>query len=948
MPARALLPLASLLFLLSGALGLGYQLVWIRKATLIVGASQVALATVVASFFLGLALGSLFVGRHLRSRRRSPLFVYGLFEAAIGVFALAFPWLFEAVGAAYGAVYPWVEGRALALFFTRFAILFVFFLLPTFFMGGTLPLLLDGLVDRDRAVGSRTSFLYGLNILGAVGGVLVTGYFAIPMLGMNGTSVVAGLGNLAIAAVALSAFRSLPPLHAPAPRRGPRLRLPVFFVALSLASGFAALGYQVAWVRYFGLLTDPSVHLTAVLLAVYLAALAVGSLLLSGLLARGASPLRVLALVQPLVPVLAFACLDLWGLAQFRYVQLDPQETFRVAPLWSVSGGSVDAIFLAPLAQVALVLFLPVVLLGTGLPALIAAATPSSDDLRASAGGLVFWNTVGSSAGSFAAGYLLIPGLGLGGTFVALGLVSLAVGVGAEWKLQGARAAQGDGAPSGPGGAARLRIRPGLALAALALLFLGAASPQGLTERLVRAYSHALPTGPAQLVELVEGPLTTAYVFRQPPLTYIGSGHTMLAIADDRDLSFQVAQGHLPALFYPAPGAPKRALGIALGSGQSFGALLLHPVEHIDVVDISPEIVDLSLRHFAAYNHGLGRDPRVRLHLDDGRHFVERAEPASYDVVSMEPPPPTAEGVCALYSLEFYRAVDRVLRKDGVLMQWLPLYRITPEDLRGIVKTQAAVFPHTFVVRTGSADFMVMSFKTEGPPRWSLDWLDERLEIFRREHRVRGHRPPGGLHPTGSRMGLLARLLTGPEDVARIEARVIYRDDRQQLSYSSGDRHLLRRYEITGPMARISFTALPLTTFRELQRYFREPIPAAELDDERARTLERYRLALPSRIEALERLHAEAGRPGERVRHALRLAALHDRSLAKGPALDWIGRALAEGVATPADAAATRGVARHGKAVFGDRVRAWIEALPPEGRRSPLVAAMGRELEGSR
>ena len=82
-PHRGILILAGLLFTLSGALGLGYQLVWIRKAALIVGASQIALATVLTSFFLGLGLGSIAVGRYLRSRRWSPLFVYGLFEAAM-------------------------------------------------------------------------------------------------------------------------------------------------------------------------------------------------------------------------------------------------------------------------------------------------------------------------------------------------------------------------------------------------------------------------------------------------------------------------------------------------------------------------------------------------------------------------------------------------------------------------------------------------------------------------------------------------------------------------------------------------------------------------------------------------------------------------------------------------------------------------------------------------
>jgi spermidine synthase len=188
------------------------------------------------------------------------------------------------VGRAYGAIHPLAASSPPTLFLARFALLFLLFLAPTFFMGGTLPLLLDALVGRDRVAGSLTSLLYGLNILGAVAGVLATSYLAIPRLGMNGSSLAFGVGNLLIGAVALAVFRRTRPLH-PAtagPDRAPRI--PAFFVILAAVSGFIAIGYQVAWIRYFGLFQVASVHRTAVLLAVYLLALALGSLVLAPIL----------------------------------------------------------------------------------------------------------------------------------------------------------------------------------------------------------------------------------------------------------------------------------------------------------------------------------------------------------------------------------------------------------------------------------------------------------------------------------------------------------------------------------------------------------------------------------------------------------------------------------------------------------------------------------------
>ena len=287
---------ATALFFFSGALGLGYELGWIKKAALVVGASQIALSTVLTSFFLGIALGGYFVGKRLRSSRRSPLFIYGIFELIIGAFALAFPFLFSLLEQLYGALYPLAAGFGWGLFALRFGLLFALVLVPTFFMGGTLPLLLDGLVSEDRAIGSRTSFLYGVNILGAVAGVLCTAYFAIPALGMNGTSIAGGFGNLLIAAAAFIFFRHTPPAHT----EPQEVRLGWFFPAAAFLSGLIAIAWQIAWSRYFSLFHTTSVYFTAMLLAVYLFALAAGSLMLSPVLGMRWRPLKILGGLQGL------------------------------------------------------------------------------------------------------------------------------------------------------------------------------------------------------------------------------------------------------------------------------------------------------------------------------------------------------------------------------------------------------------------------------------------------------------------------------------------------------------------------------------------------------------------------------------------------------------------------------------------------------------------------
>ncbi len=927
---RSAVLFAGVLFTLSGALGLGYQLVWIRKATLIVGSSQIALATVLTSFFLGLAFGSLWVGGHLRSRRLSPLFVYGLFEAVIGIYALGFPTLFEAVGATYGVLHPYAAGNAQALFLLRFALLFLLFIVPTFFMGGTLPLLLDGIVERDGSIGSLTSLFYGLNIVGAVIGVLLTGYFAIPALGMNGTSMAAGFGNLTIAALALIFFRGIAPIHVATPETE---RLPgptLFFCTLAVVSGLATIGYQVAWVRYFSLFNDATVYLTAVLLAVFLAALAAGSMVMSRILAHGYHPLRVIALLQPIAALLVLYGLDWWTVAEYQL----PRSSATMEPTWRFFSPAADATFFAPLFQISLVLFLPVTLLGTALPGLIAAATRHSTELRNVSGGLVFWNTLGASAGGFAAGYILLPTVGLTGTMVAFALLTVALGAGAESRLVRERDTR-----------TRLSAGPGHILGIAALLGSIWFARHDVTLETLQTHGVGKRFQGMKVLDLIEGPITTAAVFADRTQRFIASGNQVLAVVSDSLLSIQAIEGHLPALFYPRAGTPERVLGIAIGSGQSFGALLMYPIKQMDVVDISPEMIELSLTRFKEFNHNLGTDPRVSIHLDDGRHFVERASADYYDVVSMEPPPPTAEGVHALYSLEFYQSIERVLREDGVLMQWVPLYWLTPNEAQSLVKTQTEVFPHTFLVRTGPVDFMTLSFKRNDPPRFSTAWIEERGKVFARERLVSDKRwRLESQYDTASLEGILALISAAPDDIARLSAPYIYKDDDQRLSYSSGDRELLRRYP-WDRLVRFTFAALPLTPFDELQRYFLEPIPTRALDAERARALLRYELPDPAELALAEERYRTAKTPYERMNSALKIARLRRRDLEAS--LQWLGRAIEAqsetGGARP-NLGPARDVARAHVELDADRLQSWLDTLPPTVRGSRLAQAVENEV----
>ncbi len=190
------------LFLLSGVSGLIYQIVWTRLLMIVFGNTMLATSTVLSAFMGGLAAGSYVLGRYIDRKPRRLIQVYAALEAGIGVFALAFPFLIHAVTPLYAHIYTGVAGNIVLLNLVRFAICFAIIILPTFLMGGTLPVLIKRFTTASDSIGHRTGFLYGLNTVGAVAGTFACGYFLLRVLGMQKTTWVGVAINLGVALTA--------------------------------------------------------------------------------------------------------------------------------------------------------------------------------------------------------------------------------------------------------------------------------------------------------------------------------------------------------------------------------------------------------------------------------------------------------------------------------------------------------------------------------------------------------------------------------------------------------------------------------------------------------------------------------------------------------------------------------------------------------------------------
>jgi hypothetical protein len=200
-------------------------------------------------------------------------------------------------------------------------------------------------------------------------------------------------------------------------------------------------------------------------------------------------------------------------------------------------------------------------------------------------------------------------------------------------------------------------------------------------------------------------------------LTLLIDGKADASTSLEGDMRTQLLLGHLPALLAGAA-AGGRGLVIGLGSGVTTGALLSHPLGHVDVVEIEPEVVAAARRYFADVNRHALDDPRVELRIGDGRNAVARARDR-YDMITSEPSNLWVSGVTSLFTAEFFAAAAQALHPGGVLCQWMHLYQVSPSDVRTVLRGLLGSFPHVRAFLDGP-DLLVIASLEPLPQTSSL------------------------------------------------------------------------------------------------------------------------------------------------------------------------------------------------------------------------------------
>jgi len=662
-----------LCFFLSGFAGLLFETLWTREFALVFGTSDLAVATVLAAYMGGLALGAA-VARRLVLRARRPVLVYGFLELGIGLGALAVPWGIHASRSLcvllFGGQPAPPDGTGIGLTLFTLASAFAILLVPTAFMGATLPLLTRFAVRRDDEIGSRVGLLYAVNTAGAVAGVLGAAFWLLPNLGLRPVLWI-GVGvNVVVFLLASLAARGME--LAPAPdavetkHPAPPTRVP-WILPLILLSGLASFSYEVLWTRLLGHVLGGTVYAFGTMLASFLAGIALGSAAASRRTRTGEEAL----LVFPLTQLGVAAC----ALLAFALVDHLPE----LAIAWGAGGGGL----LRNAGVAALVLLPGALFIGASFPLAVRILARSDLDASPASARVYAWNTLGAIIGSIGAGFVWIPLLGYHDALTATVGVNLAVAAAAAWFAIPRRA---------------WLVAASLACAA-SLVFLRPGPPWLLlsTSSLDLLSGKLDPTAPDRVVYFAAGRSSTVMLRLGETTNFelLTNGLPEGSIRQPGILLMDSATQWLAALAVMARPEAQSALVIGLGAGNTTESVP-DSVERVDVIEIEHEVVEANRRVADQRAADPLADPRVRVVVNDARGALQLTE-RRWDAIVSQPSHPWTAGASHLFTKDFFLQAREHLEPGGVLVQWMGAGFMDGQLLRSTLATLHSAFQHVRV-----------------------------------------------------------------------------------------------------------------------------------------------------------------------------------------------------------------------------------------------------------
>jgi len=675
-----------LLFFLSGFSGLVYQVLWLRMFTLVLGNSLYSASIVFASFMCGLALGAWFFGKYIR-KEKDIITVYVFLELGIAVTAMAISKTIPRLSFFLPFFHSWLSSAPMINNFFRVFVSFGILLLPTTLIGGTLPVLTHFLSHRLEVARGRIAGLYGWNTVGAVLGCALTGFWLLKVFGMSTSLYLACTINIlvALAAMVLRCFsHNIPGKTSPQVFMLQTINsgsaLPIgkkrLLLLAALVTGTTSLAYEVVWGRFISYILLNDIYAFYLMLSTILFGIGTGSLLYFQWLDRIKNQLRFLGYLEVILGITVGLC---YLLCAFLY-RWESKALFHISLqniLAKLFSNPFNITISIRLMYTMVAVYLPSLIMGIVFPLICGLYLSDEKSIGGDTGQVYAVNTIGALIGSLAAGFFLVPGLGVQSTLFIMAAGNLVLGSSVlfcdvhlnkrnpVWEFAASSIAT-----------------------VIFCLFCFVPGNQ-VREFAIKDKSYA------GLLYYKEGLSGTVAVFKDK----INSIKTLYINAvGEVENSFTGMQtfkvlGHLPLLLYE--GDPKRVLMVTFGGGIASGAAACHPLEELDVVELEPAVVEASWM-YREENLQVVDDPRIRIHIEDGRNYLAATD-KRYEVIISDATNPLSSDSWLLYTLEFYSLCREKLSPGGIMTQWLPLHSGSLDCYCTIVKTFQNVFPHTSI-----------------------------------------------------------------------------------------------------------------------------------------------------------------------------------------------------------------------------------------------------------
>ena len=615
----------------------------------------------------GLALGSKVIG-NLSDRIRNPLLLLLVTEVLLGLFAWLFNSLFNLHIETFTSLVQTLQPAGSFIPVIKFIFAFILLIIPCSLIGGTIPLFIRIISPDLSLLGRRSGTIYSINNLGAALGCLATGFFILHRLGLTHSLYLGGTINIFNGVIAGLLILLLPEktswkrpdkieagLNSTTDQGAlPGRRTRNILLAVFTLEGFTTLSYEVIWSRILNEFSyDKSVYLDALIIFTFIFGLAVGSVIIARIPEKKWNGPVIVGWLE--TGIAFFSILGLF-LASRIIPEMIPRQ-LAAESWWQVSGVEYLVFFS--------LMIIPVVLMGITFPVVLKFCVNNPGKTGSKTGTVSMLDTLGSVAGAFVAGFLIIPALGTVRGFELLVLINLSMGVVLLWPLL----VRGK----------YIYIFPGSVIAILLMLIL--IPHDGLFKTRIAKREGE------KLLWYREGASGTVSVhsfgFGRRALAINGA---LFAYSTTDDIRSHKLLAYLPYMIHPDP---DKVLVIGHGMGLTARSFLQNDISKVCIAEINPLVIEASLDYFSSFASPLQQTDKVNFIYDDGVSHLHMSND-KYDIVTCDAMHPRLGN--NLFTLDFYELVKSNLNDQGILCMWMPFNWLSETEYKSALKAFTTAF----------------------------------------------------------------------------------------------------------------------------------------------------------------------------------------------------------------------------------------------------------------